>query len=104
MSAWSRRAFPRSSTSRARGAGRACGGLMEARPVRREEHPADAALSELVVPAVEPGSHRLRLRVTEDGRTASLADWALDVGTTPVVAETPAPDGGIVAGTERSEE
>jgi hypothetical protein len=73
--------------------------LMDDRSVLSEEHPADAALSELVLPAVEQGSHRLRLRVTEDGRTASLADWMLDVRARPVVAETPAPEGGVAAST-----
>jgi hypothetical protein len=53
---------------------------LDERPLLRDERPADDAESEVVVPPAAPGAYRLRLRVTEDGRTASLADWAIAVG------------------------
>jgi hypothetical protein len=52
---------------------------LDERPLLRDERPADDAESEVVVPPSAPGAYRLRLRVTEDGRTASLADWAIQV-------------------------
>ena len=51
---------------------------LDGRTVLFEQDPAGDAASELFLPA-EVGSHRLRVSVTEDGRTASLADWTLDV-------------------------
>jgi hypothetical protein len=68
---------------------------MDDRPVLREERPAADGVSQLVVPSPEPGSHRLRLRVTEDGRAASLADWSIDVrpgGRPEETAVTSAPE------------
>ena len=52
---------------------------LDDRPFLRDERSADDAESEVVLPAASPGTYRLRLRVTEDGRTASLADWAIAV-------------------------
>ena len=51
---------------------------MDDRPILRDEQPAADGTSEVRLPPVETGSHRVRLRVTEDGRTASIADWAID--------------------------
>lgn len=53
---------------------------LDDRPLLRDERPAAEGESEVVVPPAAPGAYRLRLRVTEDGRTASLADWAIEVG------------------------
>jgi PKD domain-containing protein len=53
---------------------------LDDRPIFRDEQPAEEATSELALPGAEAGPHRLRLRVSEDGRTASLADWTFDVG------------------------
>jgi hypothetical protein len=61
--------------------------MLDDRPMRREEQPAADATSDLVVPASDAGGHHLRLRVTEDGRSASIAEWAIAV----VSAEAPAP-------------
>ncbi|HJQ85109.1 MAG TPA: hypothetical protein VKA21_13580, partial [Candidatus Binatia bacterium] len=65
---------------------------LDDRPMLRDEHAAGDASSELVLPAGEAGPHRLRLRVTEDGRTASLADWTIDVGGTVVARTAPPPE------------
>jgi hypothetical protein len=65
--------------------------LMDDRPVLRDERAAEDAASELVLPPAESGAHRLRLRVTEDGRTASLADWELDVAAADVATAAAPP-------------
>ena len=72
---------------------------LDGRIVLFEQYPAGDAASELFLPA-EVGSHRLRVSVTEDGRTASLADWTLDVAPAEpeplqeaAVPPTPAPAG-----------
>jgi hypothetical protein len=52
---------------------------MDGRLVLFERHPAEQAASELLLPPAEAGAHRLRVSVTEDGRTASLADWVIEV-------------------------
>jgi hypothetical protein len=54
--------------------------------VLREEHPATSALSALVLPPPGSGEHHLRLRVTEDGQSASIAEWTI-----AVAAPEPAP-------------
>jgi hypothetical protein len=56
------------------------------RPLLRDEQPADDGASEIMLPPLEPGSHRLRLRVTEDGRSASVADWAIESATREATA------------------
>src|SRR5439155_2750509 len=61
------------------------------RPMLREERAADEAASELVLPAPEVGPHRLRLRVTEDGRNAALAEWTIAVAALPETAPPPEP-------------
>jgi hypothetical protein len=59
---------------------------LDDRQVLREEHPASGALSALVLPPPESGDHHLRLRVTEDGQSASIAEWTI-----AVAAPEPAP-------------
>jgi hypothetical protein len=56
---------------------------MDGRTVLFERYPAGEAVSELLLPPAEAGAHRLRVSVTEDGRTASLADWMIDVAPEP---------------------
>src|SRR5439155_890044 len=47
--------------------------MLDDRPVRREEQPAADAISDLALPPSEAGSHHLRVRVTEDEQSASIA-------------------------------
>jgi len=53
--------------------------MLDDQPLRREEQPAADAISDLVLPPAEAGSHHLRLRVTEDGQSASIAEWTITV-------------------------
>ncbi len=53
--------------------------MLDDRPVRREEQPAADAISDLALPPSETGSHHLRVRVTEDGQSASIAEWTITV-------------------------
>jgi hypothetical protein len=52
---------------------------VDGRLVVREESSAERGASEFAVPSAEPGSHRVIVRVSEGKRSASLAEWALDV-------------------------
>jgi hypothetical protein len=52
---------------------------LDGRFVLFERHPATEAASELLLLPPGEGTHRLRVSVTEDGRTASLADWTISV-------------------------
>ncbi len=65
---------------------------LDDRPILREEQPAEQAASEVVLPGAVAGAHRLRLRVTEDGRTASLADWTIDAAPAPTRVVNVAPE------------
>ena len=56
-------------------------------PALSEEQAAAGGESELVIPLPELGTHRVVVRVTEDGRAAARTDWALEV-----VAPEPAPE------------
>jgi len=53
--------------------------MLDDQPVRREEQPAADAISDLALPPSETGSHHLRVRVTEDGQSASIAEWTITV-------------------------
>src|SRR2546427_12585137 len=53
--------------------------MLDDRPVRREEQPAADAISDLALQPSEAGSHHLRVRVTEDGQSASIAEWTIMV-------------------------
>lgn len=53
--------------------------MVDGRSVLREERPAAAASTEMVLPASAAGRHAVRLRVTEDERTAALAEWTVEV-------------------------
>jgi len=57
--------------------------MLDDRPVRREEQPAADAISDLALPPSETGSHHLRVRVTEDGQSASIAEWTITVAAVP---------------------
>lgn len=60
----------------------------------REERSAERGASEFAVPATDPGSHRVVVRVSEGKRSASLAEWALDVApaASSKVAVAPRPE------------
>ena len=53
--------------------------MLDDQPVRREEQPAADAISDLALPPSKTGSHHLRVRVTEDGQSASIAEWTITV-------------------------
>ncbi len=57
--------------------------MLDDQPVRREEQPAADAISDLALPPSETGSHHLRVRVTEDGQSASIAEWTITVAAVP---------------------
>jgi hypothetical protein len=61
--------------------------------VLREERGAGRGASEFAPPLADPGSHRIVVRVSENKRSASLVEWALDVspGAPPQVAVVPPP-------------
>jgi len=65
--------------------------MLDDQPVRREEQPAADAISDLALPPSETGSHHLRVRVTEDGQSASIAEWTITVAA-PRVAAVPPPE------------
>ncbi len=70
--------------------------MVDDRSVLREERPAAAASTEMVLPASAAGRHAVRLRVTEDERTAALAEWTVEVaepapGPSSTVATAPRP-------------
>lgn len=52
----------------------------------REDRLAADAISELALAPAEPGRHVVRVRVSEDERVASLAEWSVDVAAPPPVA------------------
>jgi hypothetical protein len=52
---------------------------MDGRVLRRDDREAGAATSELALQSAPPGQHRLTVRVMEDDRVASLAEWAVQV-------------------------
>jgi hypothetical protein len=60
------------------------------RPVHREEHAAAAAVSEIDVTSLEPGTNRVSVRVSEDDRTAAVEEWTIET-TPPGVASAPPP-------------
>jgi hypothetical protein len=70
---------------------------LDERPVHREEGPAAAAFSELVLPASDAGPHRLAVRVGESEGVASLAEWSLDVAALAPPAPPPPPALTVVA-------
>jgi len=57
--------------------------MLDDQPVRREQQPAADAISDLALPPSETGSHHLRVRVTEDGQSASIAEWMITVAAVP---------------------
>ena len=67
---------------------------LDERPVHREEGPAARAFSELVLPASDPGPHRLAVRVGEGDGVVSLAEWTLDVAA-PAPSAPPAVEVGV---------
>lgn len=63
--------------------------------VLREERSGGEGASEFVVPSAEPGTHRVALRVSEGKRSASIAEWALEVRPAALrqdVAPPPSPE------------
>src|SRR5205823_4412003 len=62
--------------------------MLDDRPVRREEQPAADAISDLALPPSETGSHHLRVRVTEDGQSASIAEWTVAVADQTIGRDT----------------
>jgi len=67
---------------------------LDGQPVQHDEHPASAGTSELVLPTVKAGAHRVAVRVAEDRRAASVVKWVLvvgDAGELPAVASSEEP-------------
>jgi hypothetical protein len=62
--------------------------MVDDRPVLRVERPAAGGSSELVLPLSKPHTHRIVVRVTEDGRVAARAEWTLEVVPPGPAAET----------------
>ncbi|HYR96484.1 MAG TPA: hypothetical protein VEM57_07080 [Candidatus Binatus sp.] len=62
---------------------------LDGRPVHRDEGPATAARSELLLPEADAGPHRLAVSVAEDGGMASLAEWTVDVAATRPISLPP---------------
>ena len=74
--------------------------MLDDHAVRREEQPAANAISELALPPSEAGSHHLRVRVTEDGQSASIAEWTITVAApeeTPPAGPAPEQAAAVVA-------
>jgi hypothetical protein len=67
---------------------------VDGRLVLREERGAGRGTSEFAAPVAHPGSHRVIVRVSENKRSASLVEWALDVtaGAPPQLAAVPPPE------------
>jgi hypothetical protein len=67
---------------------------VDGRLVLREERGAGRGESEFALPFAEAGSHRIVVRVSENKRSASIVEWALDVaaGALPQVAAVPSPE------------
>jgi hypothetical protein len=63
---------------------------LDDRVVQQEERSAAAGTSELVIAAVEAGTHRVSLRVSEDERAVSPAEWTLEVVAPPSTTVPPA--------------
>src|SRR5262245_52871682 len=57
--------------------------VLDGRLIHRDQRPATGAMSEVVLPAPGPGSHRVAVQVMEDARMASFAEWQLDVAVPP---------------------
>ena len=70
--------------------------VLDDQPLLREEQPAAGGVSALELPPAETGTHRLRVRVTEDGRCASIAEWTIAIAQPetphPAAPAEPAPE------------
>jgi len=51
---------------------------VDGRTMSRHEEPATEAVSEFLLPVPEAGSHRVVVRVTENERSSSVAEWVLE--------------------------
>jgi hypothetical protein len=71
---------------------------LDGQPVHREDGPATAAFSELVLPVADAGPHRLAVRVGEgDGDAAAArAEWSLAVAAAPADVPPAPPPSRIV--------
>jgi len=62
---------------------------LDGAPVSQEERPATSGASEFALPVGGPGSHSVTVRVSEDDRVSSLAEWTVEAAAPPPVAATP---------------
>ena len=63
---------------------------VDGRTMSRQEQSAAESVSEFLLPVSQPGSHRVVVRVNENERSASLAEWVLE-GSRPSEAPVPHP-------------
>src|SRR5439155_607098 len=66
---------------------------VDGRTMSRHEEPATEAVSEFLLPVPEAGSHRVVVRVTENERSSSVAEWVLESAPLPERPARPAEPG-----------
>jgi len=69
---------------------------VDGRTMSRQEQSAAEAVSDFLLPVFQPGSHRVVVRVNENERSSSLAEWVLESSGSPEPAASPAPPARVV--------